>query len=189
MIINLLMTLKIDSNKVESLIKEINTNDLAFSEFYKITRVQLYGYILSIVKNIPDAQDILQSTYIKIYDNIDKYTSKNKPMAWIFTIARNLAYETIRKSKRTVHSFDDWEKYLVDYQDINIEDRLLVSSCLAKLKDKEKQIIILHAVSGFKHKEIAELLDINLSTALSKYNRALKKLKKIMEEYYNGKRN
>jgi RNA polymerase sigma-70 factor (ECF subfamily) len=52
---------------------------------------------------------------------------------------------------------------------------------LKLLSDEERQIITLHAVSGLKHRQIAELLDIPLSTVLSKYNRAIKKLQNKTE--------
>ena len=52
---------------------------------------------------------------------------------------------------------------------------------LKLLSDEERQIITLHAVSGLKHRQIAELLDIPLSTVLSKYNRAIKKLRNKIE--------
>ena len=55
----------------------------------------------------------------------------------------------------------------------------LLTECLKNLSDEERQIVMLHAVSGFKHREIARLLEMPLSTVLSKYNRAMKKLRKI----------
>jgi RNA polymerase sigma-70 factor (ECF subfamily) len=49
------------------------------------------------------------------------------------------------------------------------------------LSDEERQIVILHAVSGVKHREIAKIMEMPLPTVLSKYNRAMKKLKKKMQ--------
>ena len=48
--------------------------------------------------------------------------------------------------------------------------------------DEEREIILLHAISGFKHREIAKSLGFSLGTVLSKYNRGLKKLKKHLSE-------
>ena len=49
------------------------------------------------------------------------------------------------------------------------------------LGDEERQVVMLHAVAGFKHREIAQMLDMALPTVLSKYNRALKKLRTRLE--------
>lgn len=53
---------------------------------------------------------------------------------------------------------------------------------MKQLTDQERQIVMLHAVAGFKHREIAELLELPLSTVLSKYRRALKKLRHSLEK-------
>ncbi len=52
---------------------------------------------------------------------------------------------------------------------------------LARLGAEEGQIVLLHAVTGLKHREIAQLLELPLSTVLSKYHRGLKKLKALMK--------
>ena len=62
-----------------------------------------------------------------------------------------------------------------------MEDRNVLLACMEQLSDQERQIVILHAVSGFKHREIAALLELPLSTVLSKYNRALKRLRQHLQ--------
>ena len=57
------------------------------------------------------------------------------------------------------------------------EDKIIIKTLMEKLTDEERQIIIMHVIGGLKHIDIAKLLDIKLSTALSKYHRAIKKLK------------
>ena len=61
------------------------------------------------------------------------------------------------------------------------DDRIVLEGVLSLLSEEEREIIILYAVSGMKHKEIAESLGLKLSTTLSKYHRALKKLKNYLE--------
>ena len=55
-------------------------------------------------------------------------------------------------------------------------------ACLSALRDDEQKVLLLHAVAGFKHREIADFLELPLSTVISKYNRAAKKLKSILEK-------
>lgn len=61
------------------------------------------------------------------------------------------------------------------------DDRIVLEGVLSLLSEEEREIVILYAVTGMKHKEIAESLGLNLSTTLSKYYRALKKLRKYLE--------
>jgi RNA polymerase sigma-70 factor (ECF subfamily) len=56
----------------------------------------------------------------------------------------------------------------------------VLDACLGQLSDEERQIVVLHAVAGFRHREIAALLELPLPTVLSKYSRALKKLKALL---------
>lgn len=62
------------------------------------------------------------------------------------------------------------------------EDRLILETAFRILSKEECQIIILHAVSGLKHREISGILHLPLSTVLSKYNRGIKKLRAQLEE-------
>ena len=66
--------------------------------------------------------------------------------------------------------------------EVSQEDRLMLRMVLQVLSEEELQIVMLHAVAGCKHREIAQLLELPLPTVLSKYHRALKKLRKQWEE-------
>ena len=79
---------------------------------------------------------------------------------------------------------ENWEPYLQACESASPEDRLILTECMKLLSDEERQIVILHAVAGFKHRETAKLLELPLSTVLSKYNRAMKKLKNHIGKEY-----
>ena len=74
-----------------------------------------------------------------------------------------------------------WEAIPAAPPDVSAEDRALLQQALSRLSGEERQIILLHAVSGLKHRETAALLELPLSTVLSKYHRGLKKLKALMK--------
>ena len=172
----------------EKLFKRIGGNDMdALDELYKITERTLYAYILSIVKNHDESLDLMQETYVKIMSSAHLYKPMGKPLAWMFTIAKNLFYDKIRKEKKEFN-MDSGEiandlnfSYITDN-----EDRLVLETVLNKLDEDERKIVILYAVSGLKHKEIAESIGLKLSTTLSKYHRALKKLRSHLNEGGEG---
>ncbi len=150
-------------------------NRQAFARLYELTRVSVYSFALSIVKNPMDAEDVLQDCYVNIYSGAAGYQSKDKPMAWILTITKNLCYKRLRDQSRTeALRFED---LLPSSGNLSMEDKLLLSGCMSILSDEERQIVILHAVAGFMHWQIAKFLGLKLSTVLSKYRRAIKKLK------------
>lgn len=173
-----------DSEYLDTCISKIADGDTeALSELYKRTSTSVYGFVFSVLKNVHDAEDVLQDCYIQIFNGAYQYSSRQKPLAWIFTIARNLCYQKIREQSRYSDVPDEeWESCLTYRDDISAEEKILVAECMKTLSDKERQIVILYAVSGFKHREIAKLLEIPLSTVLSKYHRAIKKLREQLQK-------
>lgn len=169
---------------VENCIARIAVGDQdALALLYEHTHAAVYGFALSILKNRHDAEDVLQDAYLQIWTAAGSYASAGKPLAWIFTITRNLALMRIREQSRTVAvAPEDWQSLFADEPAVNHEDRLLLASLLDVLTDEERQIVILHSMTGLKHREIAGLLDLRLGTVLSKYNRALKKLRNALKE-------
>lgn len=155
----------------------------ALGMLYERTKSAVYGFVLSILKNTQDAEDALQETYIQIYASAGGYTSWGKPMAWILTIARNLALMKLRDRKKIAHvPEEDWERYYHEAPGLSQEDRMVLEAVMGTLSGEELQIVMLHVTAGFKHREISSLLELPLSTVLSKYHRAIKKLKAKLTE-------
>ncbi|BCN28924.1 RNA polymerase sigma factor [Anaeromicropila herbilytica] len=166
----------------EDLFIKIADNDMeAFEELYRITEKSLYAFILSILRNHEDTLDVLQDTYLKIRSAAHLYKPMGKPMAWVFTIARNLSMSKLRtRSRIDSIEVEDIENDLSFSYVTNREDKMVLQAALTILNEREREIILLHAISGFAFHEIAKNLGIPLSTTLSKYHRGLKKLKKYL---------
>ncbi len=150
---------------------------------YHETSKAVFGFALSILKNTQDAEDILQEVYIRIWQSATQYSSRQKPMAWILTITRNLCLSRFKQNGKTLNMTpEQWETVAEDNSMFSVEDGLVLSTMLSHLNDDDRQIVVLHAVGGLKHREIAAMLDIPSSTVLSKYSRSLKKLKTLLGE-------
>lgn len=155
----------------------------ALDELYHLTERSLYAFTVSLTRDHEMALEIMQETYLKILSAAHIYKPMGKPLAWIFTITKNLYYNEIRKSGRyetqdpAELSNDKKFSYVTD-----AEDRLVLEGVLEKLTEEEREIILLYAISGMRHREIAESLDMKLSTLLSKYHRGLKKLRSYLEK-------
>lgn len=171
------------NNELDFLISEIALGKTdALEKFYIQTKTAVYGFALSIVKNPQTAEDIMQDTYIKIYASSGSYRTQGKPMAWILTIVKNLALTGLRNmSENNLSLKDEWTSAINSFTESSM-DRILLNKVLESLSDVECRIVILHSITGLKHREISELLDIPLSTTLSKYRRSLSKLKKLLKE-------
>ncbi|MDD3164854.1 MAG: RNA polymerase sigma factor [Oscillospiraceae bacterium] len=167
----------------EALFPLIGNGDIkAFELLYRQSERAVYAFVLSILRN-PDATcDIVQDTYVRVRSAAHLYKPQGKPLAWLFTIARNLCYNSKRQT--AMISFDEYNlendrifSCVSDY-----EDRIVLTEALKILNELERKVIFLHLVSGLTHKEISLSMNQPLSTVLSRYNRALRKLKKHLLE-------
>ena len=171
------------NGELEALISGIaagSREDLA--ELYRRTRAAVYGLALSYLKNGAEAEDVAQDTFVKVWAAAPSYRPQGKPMAWLLTISRNLALGRLRTAARIQDlSEAQWSAFSIESDSLTADDRTVLAAALGRLSDEERHIVVLHAVCGLKHREIAQFLGLALPTVLSKYHRSLKKLKTILE--------
>lgn len=170
-----------DSLLMQEIIKQLKNDNLdMFDEFYDLTKNQVYVTILSIVKNKMTAEDIMQDTYLRFLNNIHKYKENTNVVAFIVTIARNLAINYYNKHKK--EEFHDFSLYEDTY--VNEEkDNKLLDLVYKTLEGKELDVFIMHVIDDLKHKEIAKIMKKPLGTITWLYNKAVKKMKeKVGEE-------
>lgn len=168
---------RIDAKTCEQLllgVAEVESD--AFERLYRLTARSVYAYALSLTRNSSDAQDAMMDTYLAIRSHSDRYVPQGKPMAWILTIARNAVRMQRRSTAREAPLEDIPEIQMTVHSDPDAA--LVLQEALRILSEQEREIVLLHAGSGLKHREIAAALSLPLSTVLSKYNRAIGKLRK-----------
>ena len=174
------MTIKPFSNEpthqeLDRLLTAVAAGDMeAFEQLYHATYASVYAFALSVLKNSHDAQDVLHDCFVAIHSAASGYRSSGKPMAWIITITRNLCYNKLQQNKRYI-SAD--EVFRPSNPDLDAESTLVLRSCMQTLSEEERQIVVLHAVSGCTFREIAEMLRSKTPTVASKYRRAIQKLR------------
>lgn len=157
-------------------------NDGALHRLYDKTYKSIYGFALSITKDPHDAEDTVQEVFVAIMKSSHTYSPKGKPMAWILTLTKNLSFSKLRKRKNDLSLEESLNQNENAFADIDsIETKMIVKSLMQTLSDEERQIVTLKVLSGLKSREIGQILGIPLNTVLSKYSRALKKLKNQLE--------
>ena len=172
-----------DPHQLEELMAGLATGDReSLAQLYHRTRAAVYGLALSILGSGHDAEDVTQDTYVTAWEKCHLYRPQGTPMAWLLTITRNLARMKLRDRGRTQDLGEEqWHAIPAQPPSVTPEDRAVLEAALSILSDQERQIVVLHAASGLKHREIAKLLELPLPTVLSKYRRALSKLKTKLE--------
>ncbi|OPZ94966.1 MAG: ECF RNA polymerase sigma factor SigH [Firmicutes bacterium ADurb.Bin419] len=166
-----------DKFYLSTLIYRVSEGDIrALEKIFNEMKDSIFAFVLMRTNNRQLSEDILQETMLQIYNSAKSYKKFSNPKAWILTIARNNAVSAIRKTSR--------EQELNIQKDNNttsllIDSKINAMEMLSVLSEDQREIVILHAISGLKHKEIAKLLDIPLGTVCWKYNESIKILRKL----------
>ncbi len=162
----------------------------AFGLIFEQYRAPVFNFIYRMLNgNREAAEDLLNEIFMKLYDAMEYYVPKAKFSTWLFTIARNhclncIKSQSYRQNQRTI-SLDALAQQTIDspttgrLMALSVTDgakqadlRELLEQAIAGLPDAYKEVFILHAVEGFAHEEVAQMLNMNPATVRTNYHRA-----------------
>lgn len=177
----------------QSLVKQyIQGNESCLEMLIKRHKDRLFTTIILIVKDSYIAEDIFQETFIKIIKNLKagKYNEEGKFLPWAARIARNMAIDYFRKTKRmptiTDSSGQDVFRTIKiktenrEQQIIRSEKESLVRAAIEKLPAEQRQVLILRHYGDLSFKEIAKMTDVSINTALGRMRYAITNMRKVM---------
>jgi len=147
--------------------------------WYDQYSVPIYRYALSILKNKEDAEDVLQETFIRLLTAKTFRLEPGKETAWLFTTARNLAYDILRQRKKKADAAPENGKE---------DDDIRYLELIAVLSPIDQEIVSLKVIGRLTHKEIAAVLHLTAHGVSRRYERALKKLREAIKEEEGWKR-
>ncbi len=162
----------------------------AFGKLIKDYRIQLYSYLLRLCGDRMTAEDLFQETLIKVWKGFKSYNEQNKFSSWLFSIAHNVAVDSIRKesAKRNISSFEDVQTITSDSNPHNTfvekETNELVMAAVSTLSEKQKQVFLLRQHSGMTFKEISKATNQPLNTVLGHMHYAVSRIRKKLSKEY-----
>ncbi|MGN7821759.1 RNA polymerase sigma factor [Chitinophaga sp. 22536] len=183
---------KLCDEQLITLFKKGHTS--ALEELVHRHKDKVFTSILLLVKDSFLAEDIFQDTFIKIIDTIraERYTEKGKFLPWAMRIAHNLCVDHFRKIKRTpmIKTGDDKDIFdVLGFSDSCVEDKIItrqshdrVRIMLDMLPEEQREVIILRHYAELSFKEIADLTQVSINTALGRMRYGLINLRKMMTE-------
>lgn len=157
------------------------TAEKAFAEIYSRHSSRIYAYCRRFLGNKEDAQDVFQETFIRFLDSTKQDRVMTNVPAFLLKIARNLCVNVKRKDKKPV----SFEEYMVsDNRDGDNNELLtLIKMALDILPDEYKDIFILREYDGLSYQDIADMVDVPLSTVKIRIFRAKQKIRDILAPY------
>jgi len=151
---------------------------------YILYKQDIYNYLLSLTHNQTLSEDLLSETFVNAIRSIESFKGQSSVKTWLFSIARNLWLQKIRKEKHTVEYNDLLELYVSD----SIAERLITKETAIRIKnlllekDDRTQKIVNMRVEGYSFGEIAQEVNISESSARVIDFRVKKWIKAILEK-------
>lgn len=180
--------------------EELNINEVKRQQDFQTEAMPhqsaLFNYALKIVRNSDDAQDLVQETYYKAYKNYHQFNEGTNSKAWMFMILKNTFINNYRKLKKEPAKldYDEIEGFYESIKSDQVNDNNLdldfynnlfdddLSTALAKLPEKMKEVFLLCDIEEYSYEEIAEIVNIPVGTVRSRLHRA----RKILQEELFG---
>ena len=144
-----------------------------FDEIFDTYFSRIYNKILGMVKNKEDAEDIAQDVFLTVYKNLKKFRNDSGVYTWVYRIAINKTYDFFRKRKET---FELNEEVLDIKDNDDISAKLILEEKLKLISAREREIILMKDIYGYKLREIAKIKDMKLSTVKSVYYKGIKEM-------------
>ncbi len=167
---------------LDYLIKRLSSGDeRAFEQIYAQTRKIVYYIALSIVNERELAEDVMQNVYLSVLKNSGQYRAGTNAAAWLARITRNEALK-VQQSRVRVSYVDERKTPEVFGTSQTDDYRLLIDHARRILDEDEFAILMLITSAGYKRREIGEMLDMPVPTVTWKFNRAIEKMRKSLEE-------
>ena len=175
-----------------------NGDEQAFSELMNRHQAKVYSYIYSMIGSADVADDIFQETFTKVITKMDDtYNEQGKWIAWVMRIAHNATIDYIRKQKRFVDVSSNYDKEsntdfydrLPDEDRVGAQEQLEKNEAknslmkhIAELPEEQRQVVMLRHYYEMPFKEIAELTNVSINTALGRMRYALINLRKLFDQ-------
>ena len=158
----------------------------------------LVNYVYRYLGDYDGADDIVQETFVRVYNHIDSYKPVAKFSTWIYTIATNLARTQYRRQQRwgffgiNKSNLDEREEVQFPDQEV-LPDEIAgnailhehVEEALSKLPAPFREIVILFSIEEKSYEEICEITGQNMGTVKSRLNRGRAKLRELLSDVMN----
>ncbi|MDQ0213734.1 RNA polymerase sigma-70 factor (ECF subfamily) [Oikeobacillus pervagus] len=167
--------------------------DSDFITIYETYHQDVYQFLFYMVKNQETAEDLMQEVYIRVMNSLNKFQGKSSEKTWLFAIARNVALDYFRKQKgwknKLFQKFDWSNSKIIDSTQplpeeiaVQNEESRLLYHCLDRCTIDQKSVIILRYIQDLSIAETAATLNWSESKVKTTQHRAMKQLKKMLNE-------
>lgn len=174
-----------DDEKILQLVRNPQTVEAGYRLIFDRYKSELYGYVRKVVGTHENADDVLQNTLIKVFQNIRGFRGDSSLRSWIYSIAYREALQLLRKNKTQASVMGEeldglYDSLQADSYFRGDETHSLLLSAIATLPERQKQVFELKYFEDLKYTEIAEMLDLSEGALKASYHHAVNKIKEYV---------
>lgn len=163
--------------EIEEIISGCVKRQRAYQDkLYKKFSGLIFGICLRYTKNRMEAQDVMQEVFVKIYNNIHTYQHEGSFEGWLRRIAVNTSITHYRKNQKHAYQEDINDVMRMKDEPVSAADLEFTQeemmTCIQELPHGYKTVFSMYVIEGYMHKEIAEMLGIDINTSKSQLSRA-----------------
>ena len=158
------------------------------NKFFKLCYNKMITIALQFTCDRDSAEEIVQESFIKLFNNLQKYKESGSFNSWVGSITRNTAIDIIRKSNKSktiiIDDFSNFNDVMMDDIEIECDIELKSKEILAlanKLSPTYQNVFKLYVLDGFSHREISDKLSINIGTSKSNLFKAKRNIREMYE--------
>lgn len=190
---------KVQYSDKELILRFQQGDELAYVELVNRYRNRLINFVFRFVGSFEEAEDIVQDTFVKLYQKKDYYRPISEFSTWIFTIASNLAKTELRKRKRRKVSYlsqigIEGKDFDIPVEDTTDEETVgeytesQIQDAIQSLQLHFRTALILRDIEELSYEEISKILDVPLGTIKSRINRARLQLQEKLKHVHKDRR-
>lgn len=160
----------------------------AFKSIVSLYQQKVFVLAYSFLRNREDALDIVQETFMRLYEKMDYYEKGKNFQGWLLQIAKNLCIDYYRKNiskRRELESEKSIEELNLAAENnpsssTSSDLRAIFSRCLQKLAERQRMVFVMKHYNGLQYDEIAQALNISVGTVKSLHFKAVQNLKTLL---------
>ncbi|PIF33697.1 RNA polymerase ECF family sigma subunit [Flavobacterium sp. 9] len=173
----------------------VEGNESALGTLIKRHESKIYGFIYSKIADRDISNDIFQDTFIKVIKTLksNSYNEEGKFLPWVMRISHNLIVDHFRKTKK-MPMYRETEEFsifsIMSDDSLTIEGKMIVDQVeidlkklIEELPEDQKEVLVMRMYQDMSFKEISELTDVSINTALGRMRYALMNLRKIIDKH------
>ncbi len=176
------------SSEISKLIQEPQTKEVGFRYIVSQYKERLYWLIRRMVIHHVDAEDVMQNTFIKIWQNLEKFRGDADLYTWLYRIAVNESLAFLNKKKKQQFNLNDYGDVLSEQLESDSffdgsEAQKLLQKAILTLPDQQRLVFNMRYFEEMKYQDMARILDRSEGALKANYHHAVKKVEDFCKQY------